>query len=57
MMKMTFLLVYDDAFSTGTGLERVGFAGPVCWLWALESSAKTRNKKDRRGLARCHSDA
>ena len=44
-------------FSTGTRLKRTGFAGPVCWLWALDSSAKTRNKKDRRGLARCHSDA
>ena len=35
----------DDAFSTGIGLERDGFAGPVRWLWALDSSAKTRNKK------------
>ena len=40
--------ISDDAFSTGTGLERAGFAGPVRWLWALDSSAKTRNKK---GLA------
>ena len=44
-------------FSTGTGLERVGIAGPVHWIWALDSSTKTRNKKDRRGLARCLSDA
>ena len=47
----------DDAFSTGTGLERAGFAGPVLWLWALDSFAKSRNKKDRRGLAQCRSDA
>ena len=46
----------DDAFSTGTGIERAGFAGPVSLLWALDSSAKTRNKKDRRGLARYRSD-
>ena len=38
----------DDFFSTGTGLEHAGFAGPVCWLWALDSSTKTRNRK---GLA------
>ena len=44
-------------FSTGTGLERVGIAGPVLWLWTLDFSAKTRNKEDRRGLARCLSDA
>ena len=32
-------------------------AGPVRWLWTLDSSAKTRKKEDRRGLARCRSDA
>ena len=47
----------DDAFSIGTGLERVGIARPVRWLWMLDSSAKTRNKEDRRGLAHCLSDA
>ena len=26
-------------------------AGPVRWLWTLDSSAKTRNKEDRWGLA------
>ena len=50
-------MVNDDAFSIETGLERAGFAGPVRWRWALDSSAKTRNKKDRRGLARYRSDA
>ena len=44
-------------FSTGTGLERVGIAGPIRWLWTLDSSAKTINKEDQRGLARCLSDA
>ena len=44
-------------FSTETGLERVEIVGPVRWLWTLDSSAKTRNKEDRRGLARCLSDA
>ena len=44
-------------FSIGTGLERVGIAGSVRWLWILDFSAKTRNKEDRRGLARCLSDA
>ena len=39
----------DNAFLTGTRLERVGFDGPVCSLWALDSSSKTRNQKDRRG--------
>ena len=43
------MIIIDDAFSTGTGLERAGFAGPVRWLWALDSSAKTRNKKDSGG--------
>ena len=47
----------DDAFSTGTRLERVGIAGPVRWLKALHSPKKTRNEKDRLGLARCRSDA
>ena len=44
-------------FSTGTRLERVGIARLVRWIWALDSSAKTRKKKDQRGLARCRSDA
>ena len=43
-------MVFDDAFSTGNGLERARFAGPVRWLWALDSSAKTRNKKISGGL-------
>ena len=52
----------DDAklmmfFQPELGLEHAGFAGPVRWLWALDSSTKTRNKKDRCGLARCRSDA
>ena len=32
-------------------------AGLVRWLWTLDSSTKTRNKEDRRGVARCRSDA
>ena len=44
-------------FSIGTELERVGVVGPVCWLWTLDSSAKTRKKEDRRGFARGRSDA
>ena len=51
------LKVNDDAFSTGTGLEHARIAGPVICLWMSSSSAKTRNKKDRRGLACCLSDA
>ena len=51
------VLTTDDAFSTETGLERAGFARPVSLLWTLDSSAKIRNKKDQRGLARCLSDA
>ena len=47
----------DDAFLIGTGFERAGFARPVRLLWMLDSSTKIRNKKDRRGLARCLSDA
>ena len=43
----------DDAFSTRTGLERAGIAWPVRCLWTLGSSVKTRNKRYRRGLARC----
>ena len=43
-------LEVDDAFSTGTGLESVGFAGPVRRLWALDSFAKTRNKKGSAGV-------
>ena len=39
----------DDAFSTGIGLEHVGIVGPVRWLWALDSSAKTRDKKGSAG--------
>ena len=40
----------DDAFSTGTGLELARIARPIRCLWMLGSSAKTRYKKDRRGL-------
>ena len=47
----------DDAFSIGTGLELAGIARPVRCLWTSGSSAKSRTKKDRRGLARCLSDA
>ena len=43
-------LEIDDAFSTGTGLESAGFAGPVCRLWALNSFVKTRNKKGSTGV-------
>ena len=32
-------------FSTRTGLERVGIAGPIRWVWRLDSS--TKNKKQR----------
>ena len=39
----------DDAFSIGTGLERVGFARPVRRLWMSGSSAKTRNRKRSTG--------
>ena len=49
-------MVTDDAFSTGTRLERAGIAGPVRCLWTSCSSAKTR-KNDRRGLVRCLFDA
>ena len=38
-------------------MERAEFVGLVRWLWALDSSAKIRNKKDQCGLARCHFDA
>ena len=27
-----FLLILIMPFSTGTGMERVGIVGPVCWL-------------------------
>ena len=40
----------DDAFSTETGLELGGIAGPVRCLWMSGSSTKIRNKKDWRGL-------
>ena len=55
LIKMNY--ISDDAFSIGIGLERTGFAGPIRCLWMLGSSAKTRNKKDRRGFSRCRSDA
>ena len=32
-------------------------AGPIRWLWTLDSSAKIRKKEDRRGLICCRSDA
>ena len=44
-----FFIVYDDALSTETGLERAGIARPVHWLWTSGSSTKIRNKNDRRG--------
>ena len=48
----------DDAFfnrnwagaSWGRWAETGTVAGPVCWLWTLDSSAKTRKKEDQRGL-------
>ena len=43
------LFVGDDAFSTGTGLERAGLAGPVHRFWTSGSSAKTRNIKGSAG--------
>ena len=46
---MIMISIIDDVFSTGTGLERAGSAEPIRCLWTLGSSAKTRNKKDRRG--------
>ena len=42
---------WDRWAETGTA------TGPVRWLWTLDSSAKARNKEDRRRLARCLSDA
>ena len=39
------------------GVERVGIVGSVCWFWTLKSFAKTKNKEDQRGLARCLSNA
>ena len=32
-------------------------AGPVRWLWTLDSSTITKNKEDRWGLTRYRSDA
>ena len=40
----------NDAFSTETGLEFGGIAGPVRCLWISGSSTKIENKKDWRGL-------
>ena len=42
-------LSIDDAFSTGTGLERIGIAGPIRWLKTSGSSSKTRTKRFRGG--------
>ena len=44
------MIIIDDVFSTGTGLERAGFAGPIRWLWALDSSAKKETKRIGGGL-------
>ena len=55
--EILFLIILDDAFSTGTWLERAGIARPVRCLWMLGSSIKTRNKKDRWGRIRCLSNA
>ena len=41
----------DDAFSTRNRLERAKIARPVRWLWALDSSAKTRDKKGSAGAS------
>ena len=37
-------LLVDDAFSTGTGLERSGIVGSVGYFWMSGSSAEIRNK-------------
>ena len=47
----------DDTFSIEIGLELTEIAGLVRCLWMSDSSAKIRNKKDRRGFVRCLSDA
>ena len=55
----------DDAFFNRTGLERVEIVGLELELslgWSVGSRRwtplqKARNKEDRRGLARCLSDA
>ena len=38
-----FKITYDDVFSTETGLELVGIAGPIRLLWMSGSSTKIRN--------------
>ena len=52
-----YLIIYDNAFSTEIGLEFAVIAGSVHCLLMSDSSAKIRNKKDRRGFVRCLSDA
>ena len=55
--KSLMILGRDDVFSIGIGLARVGFARSVRLLRTLDSFAKIRNKKYRRGLVRCLSHA
>ena len=43
------LIIGDDVFSTETGLELGGIAGPVRCFRMSGSSTKVRNKEDRRG--------
>ena len=45
------MLLADDVFSIGIGLECAGILGPIRWLWTLGSSTKTRNKRDRQDLS------
>ena len=52
-------MIFDDAFfnqnwagACWNHWARTGtVAGPVCWLWTLDFSIKTRKKEDRRGHA------
>ena len=43
------MLLADDVFSIGIGLDCAGIVGPIHWLWKSGSSTKTRNKRDRHG--------
>ena len=45
---MNPVFIFDEVYSTETGLELAGVVGSVCWLWTSGSSAKIRNKNDRR---------
>ena len=50
-------IITDDAFSTGTGLEHVGLLSRSAGSGRWTPLQKQETKKDRRGLARCLSDA